>query len=148
MSWAVAISGVAATAADASQEEPFSLVEYLINVAETITGQDLDGDGDVGVIGTAQPKGRVLRLRDGRAIKLSDEQAQQIDTFCDQLHELGIFSHGWDERKAGELLFGTLWDTKKALNGARLLSLPDPGKALAEDPKLCECFRKLHRRTG
>lgn len=128
--------------------ESVSIVEYLINVAESITGQDLDGDGDVGVVGTVQPKGRVLRLRDGRAIKLTDDQAQQIDTLCDQLRELGIFSRGWDERRVGELLYGTMWDTKKALNGARLLALPDPGAALAEDPKLAECFRKLHRRTG
>ena len=104
---------------------------------------DLDQDGDVGVAGRVEkPKERLLRLRDGRKIRLTDVQAKQIDALCDRLHELG--HGGWDEPRAGELLHGCMWDSRRALNGALLLSLPDSATRL-EDRKLAQCFHKLHR---
>ena len=55
---------------------------------------------------------------------------------------------GWDETRAGEVLYALSWDNEKAWNAAVLLSLPDPAPSgPAEDRKLAECFRKMHR-TG
>lgn len=124
-------------------------IEYLVNLAESITGLDLDNDGDVGVAGQAEEerKPMILRLRDGRAVRLTEEQEQRIDRLREELRGRGypVEYPGWDENRTGELLYGFMWNHEMALNGALLLSLPDSATAAPEDPRLAECFRKLKR---